>query len=166
MSKKTSSKKSNSKKTLSPQKIHALKVQAEKAADRSNARHPTMAERVDAAARMAEALEAQDGLKRVAPEEFVGKTRSFAGAALPTKAKKVAAPKAEKEPRVTVTSVAEDLIRAGKTDEEVLETLSKQFPDFDAAKKRHYPSWYRARLVRSGQITKEFADSHRHAAEK
>lgn len=113
--------------------------------------HLTMAERADAAARMAEALEAQDGLKRVAPEEFVGKTRAFAGAWLPPKktTKKADTPKAEKAPRVTVTSVSEDLIRAGKTNEEILEALVRQFPDFDPIKKKHYPQWYRARLARN-----------------
>lgn len=132
--------------------------------------HRTMAERADAAARAAEAeeraaLEAKDGLKRVEPEL---KTRAFPGATLPPKkTKKAAAPKekVEKEPRVTVTSVAEDFIRAGRTDEEVLEALTLKFSDFDAAKKKHYPSWYRARLVRTGAITKAFADEHRHAKE-
>ena len=108
-------------------------------------RGPTMAERADAAARAAEALEASDQ-----PAEFVGSTHAFPGAVLPSKkVKKAAAPKAEKEPRVTVTSVSEDLIRAGKTNEEILKALVKQFPDFDAAKKKHYPQWYRARMARN-----------------
>ena len=135
--------------------------------------HLTMAEQADAFAKKMDSDEAQmealrsgkPGIATAAPE-FVGKTRAFAGAALPTKAKRAAAPKAEKTPRVTVTSVAEDLIKAERTDEEVLEALTKQFPDFDAAKKRHYPVWYRARLVRSGEITKAFADQHRHATKK
>lgn len=148
MSKKTSSKKTSSKKTASKKTAAP--------------RRPTMSERADAAARAAEALEASNE----SAVEFTGKTRAFPGAALPPKAKKVAAPKAEKTdkaPRVTVTSVAEDLIRDGKTDEQVLEALTKQFPDFDPVAKKHYPSWYRARLVRSGQITTEFANAHRHA---
>lgn len=155
MSKKTSSKKSAPKSTkkTAPKKTRL-----------------TMAERADAAARAAEALEASNE-----PAETVLKTRAFPGAALPPKTRKAInkavqrpdlAEKPAKEPRITVTSVAEDFIRDGKTDEQVLEALVKQFSDFDAAKKRHYPSWYRARLVRSGQITKEFADAHRHAVEK
>lgn len=147
MSKKTSSKKTSSKKTASKKTAAP--------------RRPTMSERADAAARAAEALEASNE----SAVEFTGKTRAFAGAWLPPKktTKKADTPKAEKAPRVTVTSVAEDLIRDGKTDEQVLEALTKQFPDFDPVAKKHYPSWYRARLVRSGQITAEFANAHRHA---
>lgn len=144
MSKKTSSKKSVksgpksvSGKDLSKDLPKFTKAMAKKT-------HLTMAERADAAARAAEALEASD----LPAAEM--KTMAFPGAALPSKkAKKAAAPKAAKEPRVTVTSVSEDLIRAGKTNEEILEALVKQFPDFDAAKKKHYPQWYRARMARN-----------------
>lgn len=144
------------------------KTAAKKSSKKSSAaapRRPTTAEQADAAARAMEAAaEAATRTLKEAEDEFSGSTRAFPGATLPPKAtKKAAAPKAEKASRVTVTSVAEDLIKAGKTDEEVLAELVEQFDDFDAAKKRHYPSWYRARLVRTGAITAAFADERRHS---
>lgn len=163
MSKKTSSKKTTtiksgpksvSGKDLSKDLPKFTKAMAKKT-------HLTMAERADAAARAAEKLEASD------LPAIEMKTMAFSGASLPPKkAKKTAAPKTEKEPRVTVTSVSEDLIRSGKTNEEILEALTKKFSDFDADKKRHYPQWYRARLVRSGVITEEFAEAHRHSSKE
>jgi len=67
--------------------------------------------------------------------------------------------KAEKtEARITVSSVARELILAGKTNKEVFQALAEQF-DLDDSKK-HYPSWYRSQLVRRGEITKSWAVSH------
>lgn len=51
-----------------------------------------------------------------------------------------AAPKA-KEPRVTVASTARDMVRAGKTNEEIWAVLQKDFGLDDS--KKHYPAWYR-----------------------
>lgn len=58
----------------------------------------------------------------------------------------------EKKPRVTVSSVAEELILAGKSNDEVWTVLKERFKlDGD---KRHYPSWYRSRLRRQGKLPK------------
>lgn len=56
--------------------------------------------------------------------------------------------KKPKEKRETITSVAESAIKAGKTNDEVLQILVKQFPDFDPVKKKYYPTWYRSKLNR------------------
>lgn len=62
--------------------------------------------------------------------------------------------KAEKKPRQTkaeetCSSVARDLIRAGKTNAEVWAVISVQF-ELDA-KKRGYPAWYRFQLRKAGE---------------
>lgn len=62
--------------------------------------------------------------------------------------------KAEKKSRQTKTeetcsSVARDLIRAGKTNAEVWAVISVQF-ELDA-KKRGYPAWYRFQLRKAGE---------------
>lgn len=62
-------------------------------------------------------------------------------------------PKAPKERRVSVSSVAEALILAGKTNEEVFAELKAQFKLDDA--KKSYPSWYRCRLKRQGKTAVE-----------
>ena len=56
----------------------------------------------------------------------------------------------------TISSVARRLINSGKTNEQVLEELAKQFkPAEDFAiggKKRHYACWYRSALARAGEL--------------
>lgn len=60
------------------------------------------------------------------------------------------APKQPKEPKITVSSRARDLIRNGKTNDEVWAVIQSEFNLDDG--KKHYPGWYRAAMVRSGQI--------------
>jgi hypothetical protein len=64
-------------------------------------------------------------------------------------AKKPAAPKATKE---TVSSVARELIRAGKTNAEVFAVLQSKFNLDDS--KKGYPAWYRSDLARKGEVIK------------
>lgn len=68
-------------------------------------------------------------------------------AKLPAAAKKAKEPK---EPRVTVSSRARDLIRDGQTNDEVWAVLQAEFNLDDS--KKHYPSWYRAAMKRAGQL--------------
>ena len=63
---------------------------------------------------------------------------------------KAAEPKPAKEPRVTVSSRARDLIRDGQTNEEVWAVLQAEFNLDDS--KKHYPGWYRAAMARAGLI--------------
>lgn len=79
-----------------------------------------------------------------------------AKAAKTVKAKTAKAPKTPKEPkdrRVTVSSVAEELILAGKSNEDVFAALKAQFKLDDS--KKSYPTWYRCRLKRLGKIASE-----------
>lgn len=57
---------------------------------------------------------------------------------------------AVKATRTTCSSVAKELILAGKTNQEVWDVISKQFK-LDATKK-HYPTWYRCQLKRKGEL--------------
>lgn len=62
--------------------------------------------------------------------------------------------KSEKKPRQTkaeetCSSVARDLIRAGKTNAEVWAVIKEQFQLDD--KKRGYPAWYRHQLRQAGE---------------
>lgn len=61
----------------------------------------------------------------------------------------------------SISQVARALIREGKTDEQVMAALVKQC-DLDP-ERTSYPSWYRSQLVRSGLVTAEFAEAHRHS---
>jgi hypothetical protein len=54
---------------------------------------------------------------------------------------------AAKSARRTVSSVARELILAGRTNEQVFDALHKEFKL--AADHRAYPSWYRAQIVRA-----------------
>jgi hypothetical protein len=65
-------------------------------------------------------------------------------------------PKAKQEPkprRVSVSSVAEELLLAGKTNEEVFAVLKEKFKLDDS--KKNYPSWYRCRLKRQKKLAEE-----------
>jgi hypothetical protein len=65
--------------------------------------------------------------------------------------KKAAAPaQSKKVRRVSVSSVAEGLLLAGKSNAEVWTALKAKFRLDD--KKRHYPTWYRCRLQRMGKL--------------
>ena len=61
---------------------------------------------------------------------------------------KVKATKSER----TVSSVARELIVAGKTNAEVWEVISKEFKLDDG--KKGYPAWYRSEVKRKGQPAK------------
>lgn len=52
--------------------------------------------------------------------------------------------------RVTVSSMARDMILRGKTNEQVWDALKSNFKLDDS--KKHYPGWYRAALKRSGEL--------------
>jgi hypothetical protein len=77
----------------------------------------------------------------------------------PVEAAKPAATKATKkaaEPKVKkagISATARELILAGKTNQEVWEVLKQQF-DLDDSKK-HYPTWYRCEMKRTGLLPKE-----------
>ena len=64
--------------------------------------------------------------------------------------KKAAPAAAKKVRRVSVSSVAEALLLAGKSNAEVWTALKAKFKLDD--KKRHYPTWYRCRLQRLGKL--------------
>lgn len=66
------------------------------------------------------------------------------------KEKKAATPKAPKEVKRTVTSVAREMIVAGKTNEEVWAVLKSEFNLDDG--KKSYPAWYRRDCVKRGLI--------------
>ncbi len=64
--------------------------------------------------------------------------------------KKTTEPKAKKS---GISSTARELILSGKTNQEVWEALKHQF-DLDDSKK-HYPTWYRCEMKRTGLLPKE-----------
>lgn len=83
-------------------------------------------------------------------------------AAKPAKAPAPAAQKkapAAKPERATRSGLAYAMIQKGATNAEVWEALRAAFnmPETHS----YYPSWYRARLVMDGVITKAFAAEHR-----
>jgi hypothetical protein len=65
---------------------------------------------------------------------------------------------AKKPARVSMWGTARELIRAGKTNADVLAALRGQFglPE----KHNFYPVWYRAYAVKHGVVTREFAKTH------
>lgn len=66
-------------------------------------------------------------------------------------ARRAALPKAPSRPaKVTCSSRARELIRAGKTNQEVWDLISVEFKLDD--KKRLYPAWYRRELRRKGEL--------------
>jgi len=65
-------------------------------------------------------------------------------------AKPAKAAPAPKAPKRTVSSVARDLIRAGKSNEEVFAALQAEFKL--GADKKSYPAWYRSDLKRKGEV--------------
>jgi hypothetical protein len=106
-------------------------------------------------------------------QQAIAKARGFLAEAKPKDGSskltvKKAVPKAPANKR-TVANVATDLIIAGKTNEEIVEALRKEFKglELDAGgKHHHYVGWYRARAVREKLVTAAFASQHRHAPAK
>lgn len=64
--------------------------------------------------------------------------------------KKTAEPKAKK---TGISATARELILSGKTNQEVWEVLKQQFNLDDS--KKHYPTWYRCEMKRTGLLPKE-----------
>lgn len=60
-----------------------------------------------------------------------------------------------KELRVTVASFMRDLIKGGKSNEEVFAAAQKKFGIGE--EKKHYPSWYRCEMRRSANAAKKAA---------
>lgn len=58
-----------------------------------------------------------------------------------------------KTKRAGVSSMARDLILAGKTNQEVWDVLKEAFNLDDS--KKHYPTWYRCELKRKGLLPRE-----------
>lgn len=71
---------------------------------------------------------------------------------------------AKKEPRVTVASFMRDLIKGGKSNEEVFAAAQKKFGIGE--EKKHYPSWYRCEMRRSANAAKKAAAKKTHKAAK
>jgi len=65
-------------------------------------------------------------------------------------AKKAIEPKAKK---AGISATARELILSGKTNQEVWEALKQQFNLDDS--KKHYPTWYRCEMKRTGLLPKE-----------
>ncbi len=64
----------------------------------------------------------------------------------------------------SISFVARQLIKSGKTNEETFRALVKKF----GAKRipeehKAYPQWYRRQLVAAGAIAKDWAEKHAHA---
>lgn len=60
------------------------------------------------------------------------------------------APLKPKQTRVSISSVARDMVIAGKTDAEILVVLQRDWDLPDS--KKHYPKWYRGDCIRKGLI--------------
>jgi hypothetical protein len=80
----------------------------------------------------------------------------------PAAAKPAAKPAAATKParKPTMSSVAREMILAGKTNEAVTAELKAKFnlPE----KHKHYASWFRAALVRQGKLSKTAAKKTAH----
>lgn len=58
-----------------------------------------------------------------------------------------------KTKKLGISATARELILSGKTNQEVWEILKQQFNLDDS--KRHYPTWYRCEMKRTGLLPKE-----------
>lgn len=58
-----------------------------------------------------------------------------------------------KPKKLGISATARELILSGKTNQEVWEALKQQFNLDDS--KRHYPTWYRCEMKRTGLLPKE-----------
>ena len=101
--------------------------------------------------------------KKVIAEMPPTRTDGHPQAGEPRTKTKMFSPAVEKKPTAKakpvktdgVGAVAKKLILAGKTNAQVLEALGKQFGEKDFAvggSKRYYSCWYRAALVRAGEL--------------
>jgi len=99
------------------------------------------------AAKIKEMASGQTLVKKDPPKAKVEKTvEKSTKAGKPAKA----AAKTEKAVRRTVSSVARELILAGKTNDEVWKALQSEFQLADS--KKGYPCWYRADLRKKGLL--------------
>lgn len=68
--------------------------------------------------------------------------------------RRVADPVVEVKPKkMGISATARELILSGKTNQEVWEALKQQFNLDDS--KKHYPTWYRCEMKRTGLLPKE-----------
>ena len=68
--------------------------------------------------------------------------------------RRAADPVVEVKPKkMGISATARELILAGKTNQEVWEALKQQFNLDDS--KKHYPTWYRCEMKRTGLLPKE-----------
>lgn len=95
------------------------------------------------------------GIQAVDYDKHLAKVTSGFEATLPdkaTKEKAAAKPKAAKKtketkpPRETVANVCREMIKAGKSNEQIWAIVKPKFKLDDT--KKHYPSWYRCELAR------------------
>ncbi len=72
--------------------------------------------------------------------------------------KRDAKPAASKPARASMWGAARELIKAGKTNAEILAILRERF----SLPQHHsfYPVWYRSYAIRHGVVTKDFARKH------
>jgi hypothetical protein len=75
------------------------------------------------------------------------------GEVKPKEIKPKAQPKTTTPTGQTCCGVAYELIKQGKTNQEVWEVIQPMFNLDD--KKRHYPSWYRCHLRRIGELSQD-----------
>ncbi len=68
--------------------------------------------------------------------------------------RRAADPVVEAKPKkMGISATARELILSGKTNQEVWEALKQQFNLDDS--KKHYPTWYRCEMKRTGLLPKE-----------
>jgi hypothetical protein len=60
---------------------------------------------------------------------------------------------AAKQPKLSISGLAEQLLLAGKSNAETWAALKERFKLGDD--KKHYPSWFRSRLRRQGRLPKK-----------
>lgn len=82
--------------------------------------------------------------------ESLKKPKAEATHAVPKAGRRAADPEVATPKRHGVSHMARELILAGKTNQEVWALIKEAF-DLDDSKK-HYPSWYRCELKRSGKL--------------
>lgn len=104
---------------------------------------------------------AEERAGRQADKEVLKAVKAIKGAK-PTKAKAEPKAKVAREPRRTMTSAAREMIIAGKSNEDVLEMLNKEF-GVNLETHKNYAGWYRAQCVRLKLISKADADESRHS---
>lgn len=99
--------------------------------------------------------EAKEKVIRLPPGKSAGGTKEEKLAA--------SAKRVKKERKATISGTCRDLIRSGKTNEEVWAIVQPMFKMPDHHK--HYPGWYRAQMVRAGELSKAKAKKTAHSPE-